>query len=443
VGAAPKPKTNIVPMRTLSDDEALVWLLGRGEIETSAAALARDWRWTSRKVKSCLERWSAAGHIVRRPGGSGRTVIAAKPGPDTAAPGPADATPAGSTPVSGLYKWAMQAPPLPIFSEEAATAVAEPVAPAAGESPAVLAAPAASGQADSLASVAAPASASEPLPAPIVPRPALSVIRTAAIPAPPAALPPRGSGFVNVLAYAVAVALAGIAAYFSISGMIVLFPGAPDAIVTMGVIMEAAKLVTVAFLAHQWRTLARLSRLVLVLLVTGLAAINAAGVYSQLVAAHFGDRVTATSAVETEAAALAAKTEVQAQTVADLDRRVAQIDGVIAEMVKRGRTSGALDAIATQRKQREALVGQRRHEAETLATLKSEAGAVAARTRRIEVEAAPIMYVAQLMGGTTEQAIRFLILLMVLTCDPLALALTAAASRPRWRRLAGKQGATM
>jgi hypothetical protein len=137
--------------------------------------------------------------------------------------------------------------------------------------------------------------------------------------------------------------------------------------------------------------------------------------------------------VETEAATLAANTEVQAQTVADLDRRLAQIDGVIAEMVKRGRTSGALDAIATQRKQREALVGQRRHEAETLAALKSEAGAVAARTRRIEVEAAPIMYVAQLVGGTTEQAIRLLILLMVLTCDPLAVALTAAASRPRRR----------
>lgn len=442
MGAAPKPKTNIVPMRTLSDDEALAWLLGRGQIETSAAALARDWRWTSRKVKSCLDRWSAAGHIVRRPGDGGLTVIAARPGPVAAAPGPADAASAGSAPVSGLYKWAAQAPPLPIFSEEAppAAAVAEPVAPAAGESSTVVAAPAASGQPDSPASVAAavsaPAPPPAPEPAPIVRPPALSVIRAAAIPVPPAPLPPRGSGFVNVLAYAVAVALAGIAAYFSISGMIVLFPGAPDAIITMGVIMEAAKLVTVAFLAHQWRMLARLSRLVLVLLVTGLAAINAAGVYSQLVAAHFGDRVTATSAVETEAAALAAKTEVQIQTVADLDRRVAQIDGVIAEMVKRGRTSGALDAIATQRKQREALVGQRRYEAETLAALKSEAGAVAARSHRIEVEAAPIMYVAQLMGGTTEQAIRFLILLMVLTCDPLAVALTAAASRPRWRPLA-------
>ena len=54
------------------------------------------------------------------------------------------------------------------------------------------------------------------------------------------------ANFVNVLAYAIAVTLAGIAAYFSIRGMIVLFPGAPTAIVVMGVAMEAAKLVTVA-----------------------------------------------------------------------------------------------------------------------------------------------------------------------------------------------------
>ncbi len=39
-------------------------------------------------------------------------------------------------------------------------------------------------------------------------------------------------------------------------------------------------------------------------------------------------------------------------------------------------------------------------------------------------------YVAELVGANTdsERAMRWLILLMVLTCDPLAIALTAAAS---------------
>jgi hypothetical protein len=64
-----------------------------------------------------------------------------------------------------------------------------------------------------------------------------------------------------------------------------------------------------------------------------------------------------------------------------------------------------------------------------LAGLKTEQAAAAAKAHA--VEAAPIMYVAQLLGGTTEQAIRWLILAIVLCCDPLAIALTAAASARR------------
>jgi hypothetical protein len=54
----------------------------------------------------------------------------------------------------------------------------------------------------------------------------------------------------------------------------------------------------------------------------GLAVINAAGVYAQLVAAHVGERGAAQSAIETQDAALAARIEVAAHTVADLDRRL-------------------------------------------------------------------------------------------------------------------------
>lgn len=396
MGVTATSETNIVPIRTLSDQEALARIVGK-RLETTQAALARDWDWSPAKVRRRLARWSSAGLIQVKPGLGGRTVITSVAEPVTSPP-----------------------------ASRRGRAVATPVKPE-------------------------PTAAAMPLPAPtVVPEPAAApvpaaatVVETAIVPSPPITvaarevvgpvLAPRTTSFVNVLAYTVAIALAGIAAYFSIRGMIVLFPGAPTAIVVMGVAMEAAKLVTVAFLAHQWRLIGRLFRAVLVMLVAGLAAINAAGVYSQLVAAHFGDRMTAASAIETEASALAAKTEVQTQTVADLDRRLGQIDAAIAEMVRRGRTAGALEAIGAQRKARETLVSQRRHEADVLAGLKSEAGAVAARSRRIEVEAAPIMYVAQLMGATTEQAIRLLILLMVLTCDPLALALTAAASRPRAR----------
>jgi hypothetical protein len=247
----------------------------------------------------------------------------------------------------------------------------------------------------------------------------------------PVAAPQHTGRLMTGAAYLSAVTLAGAAAYFSVRGMVVLFPGAPAAVVVMATAMEASKLVTVGWLARHWRRTIRPFRSVLVVLVTGLAAINATGVYSQLVAAHLGDRATVTSSVESESATLAARIEVQSHAVADLDNRLGQIDAAIAEMTRRGRTAGALEAIGAQHKARDALVGERRREADALAGLKADQAATAAKARAVAVEAAPIMYVAALFGGTTGQAIRLLILLMVLCCDPLAIALTAAAAAAR------------
>jgi hypothetical protein len=65
--------------------------------------------------------------------------------------------------------------------------------------------------------------------------------------------------------------------------------------------------------------------------------------------------------------------------------------------------------------------------------LKAERASLPAQSRRIETEVAPIRYVAELVGAITdsERAIQWLIALMVLCCDPLAIALTAAASAQR------------
>src|SRR5262249_18902438 len=111
---------------------------------------------------------------------------------------------------------------------------------------------------------------------PVVSREADTATETAIVPAPRVVAAPLAIGPVSglrlrwraavsfiFLSCGVAFSLAGLAAFFSIGGLFVLFPGPPAAIVIMGVAMEAAKLVTVGFLAHQWRLLARLSRAVL------------------------------------------------------------------------------------------------------------------------------------------------------------------------------------
>src|SRR5215471_15867114 len=61
--------------------------------------------------------------------------------------------------------------------------------------------------------------------------------------------------------------------------------------------------------------------------------------------------------------------------------------------------------------------------------LKAERAGVAAKGRQIETGAAPIRYVGT--DTDSERAIRWLIALMVLCCDPLAIALTSGASARR------------
>src|SRR5258708_33658328 len=100
---------------------------------------------------------------------------------------------------------------------------------------------------------------------------------------------PRNGSTIDFAAYTAAIALAGAAAWFSIRGMVVLFPGAPLAIVGMAATMEGAKLITAGWLARRGRATAWIWRGILGALVAGLALINAAGLYAQLVSAHVGE----------------------------------------------------------------------------------------------------------------------------------------------------------
>jgi hypothetical protein len=210
-------------------------------------------------------------------------------------------------------------------------------------------------------------------------------------------------------------------------------PGSPVPVVVMAIAMEAAKLITAGWLARRWSATAKLWRAALVAFVFGLAVINAAGVYAQLVSAHVGERGAAQSDLEMKDATLAARLESQIHVVADPDRRLGHIDTAIEEAAKRGRANAAVSAMDGQKRARAALADERNREAGTLAALKAERAAVVANGRKIETEAAPIRYVAELLGVDTdsERAIRWLIALMVLCCDPLAIALMAAASARR------------
>ena len=240
---------------------------------------------------------------------------------------------------------------------------------------------------------------------------------------------PQLSRAANAVAYAAAVMLAAVAAYFSVGGMAEIFAGAAVAIMVLAGAMEATKLVIAGWLARQWQATGWRLRTVLIALVTGLAAINAAGVYGRLVEAHLGVTVAAASSVQERIAALDARITEQAHTVAGIDTQITQIDAAISKLTEKGSARTALRMADQQRRIRDGLVTAREKAADTLVELRADRAKLEGERARVEASTGPIRYLAAMVGADTETAVRWLILLMVLCCDPAAIALTVAASR--------------
>ncbi len=62
------------------------------------------------------------------------------------------------------------------------------------------------------------------------------------------------------LPFSTAIALSGIAAYYSVIGLAQIFPGSYWPIIVMGSVLEIAKLVTVSWLYNNWYVTVRIMR---------------------------------------------------------------------------------------------------------------------------------------------------------------------------------------
>jgi hypothetical protein len=260
----------------------------------------------------------------------------------------------------------------------------------------------------------------------------LPVFAAPSVPEAVAATPERARTS-RAFALVAALALATVAAYFSVAGMAEIFPGDPVAVMVLAGTMEAGKLVIAGWLAAHWRRTNWKMRTVMVALVAGLALINAAGVFGKLVEAHVSVAASSRSGVTERIEALDARVRAQSASVADLDSRIAQIDRAVDESTRLGRVTRAINIATQQRTTRDGLDTQRQAATATLVGLQAQRAALTGERSRIEASAGPIQYLAMMAGVAPEVAVRWLILLMVLCCDPAAIALTVAAAGARAR----------
>ena len=99
----------------------------------------------------------------------------------------------------------------------------------------------------------------------------------------------------SILLLISAISLSAVAAYYSIAGLVTLFPMASLPIVVMGVTLESAKLVSASWLYRNWNNIEALVKYYLTFAVVILSFITSMGIFGFLSKAHIDQGVTGVS----------------------------------------------------------------------------------------------------------------------------------------------------
>lgn len=246
-------------------------------------------------------------------------------------------------------------------------------------------------------------------------------------------------GFSN-LTLVVALILSTIAAWYSIIGLTAIFAGAVIPIIIMGSALELAKITTTVWLRKYWKRCSWVIKLYLVPAVIALAILTSMGIFGFLSKAHL-DQGVPTGDIAAKVALFDEKIKTERDNIETSRKALQQMDAQVDQML--GRTDndkGAERAVTIRRqqqKERSALQADIAKAQTTIAKLNEERAPIATELRKVEAEVGPIKYIAALIYGDNpdanllERAVRWVIILLVLVFDPLALMLVIAANQSR------------
>jgi hypothetical protein len=240
----------------------------------------------------------------------------------------------------------------------------------------------------------------------------------------------------------VALTLSAIAAWYSVLGLTAIFAAAVIPIIIMGGSLEVAKVVTTVWLHKYWDRAGWKLKLYLIPAVVALAFLTSMGIFGFLSKAH-SDQSLVSGDVAAKIELIDEKIKISRENIAMNQTALGQMNNQVDQLL--GRTDddkGANRAVQVRRQQRaerNRLQNEIAAEQEAIAKLNEEAAPIRAEVRKIEAEVGPIKYIAAMIYGDNpdsnllERAVRWMIILIVMVFDPLALVLVLAAqSSYRW-----------
>ena len=242
----------------------------------------------------------------------------------------------------------------------------------------------------------------------------------------------------------VALIISAIAEYYSIVGLTSIFSAAVIPVVIMGAALGVGKVTAAIWLKLNWSRSSLAYKLYLVPAVAFLMVLTSMGIFGFLSKAH-SDQSLVGGDVAAQIAIYDEKIKTSKDNIDTNRKALKQMDEAVDQVM--GRSSdekGADKAVQIRRsqaKERTRLQNEITAEQKTIISLNEQRAPIAAEVRKVEAEVGPIKYIAAMVYGDNpdssilEKSVRWVIILIVIVFDPLALMLILAGQQSlRWAR---------
>jgi len=241
--------------------------------------------------------------------------------------------------------------------------------------------------------------------------------------------------------------ISAVAVWYSVAGLVSIFAASAFSIIIMGVALESSKLIATIWLKWNWRRAPRMIKVYLISAIAVLMLITSMGIFGYLSKAHL-DQNLVSGGVQAQISLIDEKIKIERENIANAQAVIKQMDaavtGVIAtgdQEVKlrdgstqvRSAAERSLQIRRSQAKDREALTKQIEESQSRIVKLQEEAAPIRTEMRAVEAKVGPIKYIAALIYGDNpdanvlEKAVTWVIIIIVLVFDPLAVVLLLAS----------------
>ena len=243
---------------------------------------------------------------------------------------------------------------------------------------------------------------------------------------------------------ATALLLSAVAAWYSVAGLVAIFSAAAIPVIIMGGSLELGKIVATVWLHNNWKRAGIVFKLYLVPAIAFLMILTSMGIFGYLSKAH-SDQSLVSGDVQGKIAIYDEKIKTARENIEANRKQLKQMDEAVDQVMARSQDEkGAEKAVSIRKNQsrdRVSLAKEIETNQKLIATLNDESAPIRAEVRKVEAEVGPIKYIAALIYGDNpdanllERAVRWMIIMIVLVFDPLALTLILAASKQfEWAR---------